>query len=507
MRILRIINRIWDKLLVTIGVLCALLPTSPLNMPSPGRDSGVFLYIGWRILNGELPYRDIWDHKPPVIFYLNALGLAIADGSRWGVWIIEFIAVFFAAFIGFKLVKRSFGAGPAVMSLFLWLVTLVFVIDEGNRVTEYALPLQFILLWLVYDVDKRLHIRWFLVGTIIAISFFTKQTTVGIGIAIILYLTIHRIAEGQMRRWIREVLFVLGGFLTIVIVTVAFFYLQGALGHFWSAAFKYNLVYSIYRRYHSRFLTILFELAPLSRAGLLQFSLIGYVTGLLLVRYKRSVMGRWCGLLSVCLLDFPIELILVSVAGIIRPHYLMTLLPVLSIFAGLACWVFFSQLSYWGISKNAKSLFVLGMAVAFSWSSLSAYYNQVVAFRGARQNPIVSYIRAATSQDEYVLLWGAQTEINYLSQRRSPTRFAYQYALYNPKYVNLQMVEEFLNDVISRSPKLIIDTRDPLTPMYEFPVESRTTRLAIEFLRSRYRRVGEMGTWTIYEYAGEKTAP
>jgi hypothetical protein len=101
-----LIEKTWEKLLVLFGALFVLLPVSPLNMPFTFRDSGVFLYLGWRILNGELPYRDIWDHKPPVIFYLNALGLAISGNSRWGVWAVELAFLFAVAFIGYLLIKK-----------------------------------------------------------------------------------------------------------------------------------------------------------------------------------------------------------------------------------------------------------------------------------------------------------------------------------------------------------------------------------------------------------------
>ncbi len=58
----------------------------PNGIKIPNRDSGAFLYIGQRILKGDIPYRDIWDHKPPCIFFINALGLFIGRGAIWGVW-------------------------------------------------------------------------------------------------------------------------------------------------------------------------------------------------------------------------------------------------------------------------------------------------------------------------------------------------------------------------------------------------------------------------------------
>ena len=36
-------------------------------------DTGIWAYIGGRILDGALPYRDLWESKPPGIFYLFAL--------------------------------------------------------------------------------------------------------------------------------------------------------------------------------------------------------------------------------------------------------------------------------------------------------------------------------------------------------------------------------------------------------------------------------------------------
>jgi hypothetical protein len=49
-----IFGALYDKILVAIGVLIVLLPISPLNIVQPARDSGVFLYVGWRMLQGEI---------------------------------------------------------------------------------------------------------------------------------------------------------------------------------------------------------------------------------------------------------------------------------------------------------------------------------------------------------------------------------------------------------------------------------------------------------------------
>ena len=84
-----------------MGTLIALFPSNPNNMTLPSRDSGVFLYIGWRFLNGDFPYKDVWDHKPPLIYYVDALGIALTPDSLWGIWFIQFIFLFFTLFFIF----------------------------------------------------------------------------------------------------------------------------------------------------------------------------------------------------------------------------------------------------------------------------------------------------------------------------------------------------------------------------------------------------------------------
>ena len=36
-------------------------------------DTGMWAYLGGRILDGALPYRDLWESKPPGIYYTFAL--------------------------------------------------------------------------------------------------------------------------------------------------------------------------------------------------------------------------------------------------------------------------------------------------------------------------------------------------------------------------------------------------------------------------------------------------
>jgi hypothetical protein len=120
--------------------------------------------------------------------------------------------------------------------------------------------------------------------------------------------------------------------------------------------------------------------------------------------------------------------------------------------------------------------------------------------RGIDYEGIVSYVEFNTSEDDFVLIWGAETAINYSSRRLSPSRFVYQFPLYEMGYTNEKIIEEFLEDIVKNKPSLIIDTKNPKTPLYAFGISSPRIENAITLLRSNYKVKEQLGPWTVYEY-------
>src|SRR6266542_4018262 len=126
-------------LISAIGTFIALFPSNPNNMTLPSRDSGVFLYVGWRFLNGGIPYRDVWDHKPPLIYFVDALGLKLSPNSLWGVWFLQFIFIFFTILIIYRLLNKEFGIYSAITGTIVLISGLLTILERGNITEEYAL--------------------------------------------------------------------------------------------------------------------------------------------------------------------------------------------------------------------------------------------------------------------------------------------------------------------------------------------------------------------------------
>jgi len=490
--------RLQDQVLIALGALVVLLPISPLVLPLAGRDSGVFLYIGWRILHGEIPYRDLWDHKPPLIFYLNALGLWLSGGSKWGVWLLELAALVLAAGLGFKLVKRAFGTQAAMVSLALWLASLILVIEGGNRVTEYTLPLQFACLWLAAGLDQTRHEtrRLFAIGLLCGLIFWTKQNAAGVGIAVALYLIISRLAARQWGRLGRDLVSLAAGFALPSAAFVAYFATRGALPQLWDAAFVYNFVYTV-----DALSALLQNLGGTTRylfvTGLLPLALIGYGVAVWAWLSKAAFFNRHRALLSVALIGLPIEFLLINLSGRSYLHYTMTLLPFLALFAGLAVWAIMGRLVKIKVRDTILAGACLALLLAAAGARHHAARDQIATFRAGVQ--VSSIIEQTTAASDTVLLWGAETKINFFSQRASPSRFSYQFPLYHPAYTNEGLILEFLDAILQERPRMIIDTGNPATPIFDFPITTSAIQERIEAIQASYRVTGDLGGGTLYE--------
>jgi 4-amino-4-deoxy-L-arabinose transferase-like glycosyltransferase len=226
-----------------MGTLIALFPSNPTNMTLPSRDSGVFLYIGWRFLNGDIPYRDVWDHKPPLIYFVDALGISLTPDSLWGIWVLRFIFVFFTLFFIYKLLDREFGIYAAIAGTITLTSGLLTILEKGNVTEEYALVFQVLCFWLFVRAWKRDFppSASFWIGLLGGLAFNFKQTTIGIWVTYGLFLLAIRIIQRKLP--FKDLLSLLAGWLVPSILLLLYLASQNAFTEYWEQAFLYNFVY------------------------------------------------------------------------------------------------------------------------------------------------------------------------------------------------------------------------------------------------------------------------
>lgn len=129
--------------LVVIAVtLLAKLKESTNPDPIAFADGAIFAEIGKGVVHGQLPYKDFWDHKPPGIYYVDAVILKVFPSTPWTFHLIEIPISLVAALLFFRLTRlySSQSAAAVCVVLFAFFLTLP-ALDQGGNLTELYVDL------------------------------------------------------------------------------------------------------------------------------------------------------------------------------------------------------------------------------------------------------------------------------------------------------------------------------------------------------------------------------
>ncbi len=213
-------------------------------------DSAIFSVIGKYWAEGSIPYVDLWDHKGPVIFFINCLGFSLT-GNELGVFLIQVLSLGFSVFFTFKTFYRKFNPTISFLLTCITLFWLACSYEGGNLTEEYLLPY---LSAAIYGCSGWIESReengrssgfnpWlaFLLGLILAFSFLTRLTNALGACGIMLGIGVILIFDKQWKTlWLSSLAFV-AGFLFLAVPFFIYFHMHGALDDMLFGTFYYNL--------------------------------------------------------------------------------------------------------------------------------------------------------------------------------------------------------------------------------------------------------------------------
>jgi hypothetical protein len=165
-------------LLLLVGSAFLVLSQSsfyPNSIQYPDTESSLYLYAGSQLLDGNMPYRDIFDFHAPLIFLIDALGLLISDS--FGVWLIELHFLVATLLIIFAVLKDHTGPITAVLTCLILASLIGFSLRGGNHIEEYALLFQALALAGFIDCIARRRLTLlsiYLIGISLSLMFWLK---------------------------------------------------------------------------------------------------------------------------------------------------------------------------------------------------------------------------------------------------------------------------------------------------------------------------------------------
>lgn len=244
-------NRIlllWSFLLSAIFIGLA-SKSSPLYPMNDWVDVNCFFTMGRGILDGLVPYRDLYEQKGPVLCFVYAIIALFSRDSFFGVYLLEIIT--FALFLYFsgKLAQLYLGSSRVVYFLIAILAAAVVTswsFAHGGSVEQNSL---FMLVYGMYSVLKALREKRslsfkeaFCNGIFAGMILWVKYTTLGFYLGLALFVLIWYLTDTQLRG---KLLLTIGQFLLGVVavtaVVLAYFAIHGAIGDLFAAYFYDNI--------------------------------------------------------------------------------------------------------------------------------------------------------------------------------------------------------------------------------------------------------------------------
>ncbi len=436
-------------------VAAAAVLLSPGLVLGPSLDASVFVFAGARIREGFMPYRDLWDHKPPGAYLVDAFGQAVLPWlDPWLVsWLITFVVTAAAILIIDNLFKRRLSPVLAWFSSLVCLVVIAwYPAAAGGGMTEsFALLPLAAALWTIACRPRTWPVAAG-VGVLLSVACLMSLQAVPpaavIGVVACTGEKGSRTARDVVRR---AVGMVLGG-AVLPLAVLAWLLAGGAMSSFLDQIVTYNAAYRQTGADSTKDLLV----------AVLTFGWLLLPAGVTVARMVRAPRAfdrvHWSALAWIAVFA-----LYAGYQGRLNFHYAILLAPPLTLLAAHGV-----QWQLVAAKSKDQALRVRAISIAGASACLllisAAIAGQLVGTMTshageteAASDATATWIRANTPASATVFVWGDDTRV-YLYSNRSPyDQFVYQYPLVTPGYWSVDRTSALLAEWESSPPSVIVD--------------------------------------------------
>lgn len=223
--------------------------TSPLYSDYCDGDSSIFMLIGKAVAQGRTLYADLFDHKGPILFYINALGYALT-GSKTGVFAIQCVMLSAAAIFMYKTARVFTKTVRSVICVLITILAFASTISDGNLSEEYCMLFCIIPIYLsVKFIAKKPDSPhppsyMFIYGFCFAVCAFIRVNNGVMICGIVLVTLVTDFMNGHVREALKNILFFSAGLASVSVPVCLFFLAKGTLSDMLFATFIFNFMYA-----------------------------------------------------------------------------------------------------------------------------------------------------------------------------------------------------------------------------------------------------------------------
>ena len=232
-------------LILLTFITSLVLVSNPFSEVIAKHDSSMFTYFGYAMDNGKIMYKEIFDHKGPIIFILNYIGILFSTTTFAGIYIVEFLSLFLFFLFTYRLSRLWITDLTALVPIIVEAIVLTFFLEGGNLTEEYALPFIAYSLYAFskfYKSDNK--IIWneiILIGISFAIVFLLRANMISLWVIFCIFILVEFIYKKKYSELLKVIGLFITGLLLVLIPICLYLYLNGALeaGVFQSLIFNF----------------------------------------------------------------------------------------------------------------------------------------------------------------------------------------------------------------------------------------------------------------------------
>jgi len=474
-----------DAAIAVLAIALGAVLLSPFLSYPFGRDHGVFATAADILSRGGVPYLNIWDVKPPGIFYLYQASFSLFGRSMAAPRILDLIWTLATATAVYVLGRRLFRHWTAIAAAVFFLVRYVAGFGYWNSAQPdgfASLPLSLAAMALLTAEHRRSLWVASLAGTLTGVAMLLKPT-LGIFILMPVIAAMTNPQDSVGTRVGRASIYIIGCFLVIG-GAVLLIWQAGALRDTNAILIQWNLAYSHLRHPLAQASNPIIQTSRfifgLPRHYLFPVGLLAIIGAFDLLTRPNS--GRMRGL------TLGWTLSMMASVWLQGKFYTYHWLPVLPPFALLAAQGLdaikvglrqnFPQRAARAIAISGASMLIALLGLAY-WSSLQwpirvllkvTGPNAVVERFGRRGDfslaadaAVASSIKGGTEPSDSIFVWGFEPLIYFLADRRPASRFIYNVPLVTP-WSPAEWRSELLDDLQTKRPAYFIVTRNDRLP-------------------------------------------
>lgn len=394
-------------------------------------DQAVYSYVARSWQQGKIPYKDVFDNKPPAIYLFLRLVMNFFGSSVKGIHLAYAILAVFSTFLFYGLSRLFFTDKIALLSTFLYGLFSGSTLISGSFANIENLAIFFIILafyifWTAYKEERKF--LFFLSGIFIGLAIISKQTALYEGLAISVFLFWIGLCDGKFFLNLKRIALIWLGAILVVFSFLFYFALKGAIKDFFASVFVFNLFFSRIVGIRQGLVNLWNALFWTPRENFLLWLLAGF--GLM-----RAIQKKEDGKCKFLLLWFGASILGMASSLRFYHHYFIQIIPILVLLAAFyLSEIFLNKPVLWKrVLGTGLVILTIALFMRIQWRYYFQYspVESLINRRGNLARPqlykatpqMSKFIKKKTKPDDYIYVWGLWPEIYFYSQRQSSSKY------------------------------------------------------------------------------------